>query len=417
VSGRSGWTRILPLDDGLGGSTHLVAETMAGKFLTVDEAAQRLGVSAEEVQRLVDRKELYPVRDGTTLKFKHDDIERYAADAGAASGGNSGLSLDLDAAAEDAGGLDLDGIAIDAPAASGLEIDLGDSLQIDAAAGGVTGSGAPAAATADGLSLDAELELGDGPAIAPPGTSPSPPPGQEAGPAAPPEPITGTLPIDLSGISMGGAAESGSNATGSIVSGSGANAMDLSGVGSNVGSALSGVMQGGLSLEDSDARKSGILSDPDFESGMESAIKSASISASDARNGPRMSGLAGEEIEEFAPAPDDDDTDSAVVTEDVSSFVDDGSESFSTGLEDESSEIGLSTGTDIESRGLDDGAALLPDTSFSVWQVCFLVCCALIMLTGCFLMYDLVRTIGSTDELNRSSPLLNPMADLFGWRR
>ena len=32
-------------------------------------------------------------------------------------------------------------------------------------------------------------------------------------------------------------------------------------------------------------------------------------------------------------------------------------------------------------------------------------------------MFDLVRTIGSTEDLSRASPLLNTMADLFGWRR
>jgi len=393
---------------------------MAGKFFTVEEAAQRLGVSAEEVQRLVDRKDLYPVRDGTTLKFKHDDIERYAAEAGAASGGGSGLSLDLDAEPATpaaASGLEVDGLQIDgleidaAAAADGLEIELGDSLQISGgASGGVTGSGGPAA----GLSLDAELDM-DGALVidTPAASSPAPAKKPAAAPAEPPEPITGTLPIDLSGIPVSGA-ESGSNATGSIASGSDPNAMDLSGMGSNVGSALSGVMEGGLSLEDSDVRKSGILSGPDFADEMASAIKASASS-------PAMSGLAGEAIEEFDPVPDEDDAGSDVVADESgtmgSSFLgDDASDSFSVG-EDASSDIALGTGGGIDDIGGDIDTALLPDTSFSVWQVCGLVCCALLMLTGGFVMFDLIRTLGSPEDLSMSSPLLNPMSELFGWRR
>ena len=48
---------------------------MAGKFLSLEEAARRLGVSLDEVNRLVDRKELFPMRDGATIKFKVDEIE------------------------------------------------------------------------------------------------------------------------------------------------------------------------------------------------------------------------------------------------------------------------------------------------------------------------------------------------------
>ena len=59
---------------------------------------------------------------------------------------------------------------------------------------------------------------------------------------------------------------------------------------------------------------------------------------------------------------------------------------------------------------------VVPDTKFSVWQICGLVCCALLLLTGGFVMFDLMRTIGSPDDLSLSSPLLNPLASAFGWR-
>jgi excisionase family DNA binding protein len=53
---------------------------MAGRFLSLEEAAQHLGVSADDVQRLVDRKKLYPIRDGSGLKFKADDLDQYVLD-------------------------------------------------------------------------------------------------------------------------------------------------------------------------------------------------------------------------------------------------------------------------------------------------------------------------------------------------
>ena len=77
---------------------------MAGKFLTLEEAARRLGVAVEDVNRLVDRKELFPMRDGTTIKFKVDEIERVAADLAAdRSSASSDLALDLNLSAVAAG--------------------------------------------------------------------------------------------------------------------------------------------------------------------------------------------------------------------------------------------------------------------------------------------------------------------------
>jgi hypothetical protein len=62
-------------------------------------------------------------------------------------------------------------------------------------------------------------------------------------------------------------------------------------------------------------------------------------------------------------------------------------------------------------------AEVVPDTRFSVWQIAGLVCCALLLLTSGFVMFDLMRTIGSPDELSLSSPILNPLASIFGWRQ
>ena len=69
---------------------------MAGKFMSPEEAARLLGVSVDEVNRLVDRKKLFPMRDGATLKFKTDDVERLVRTLGEESAsGIDELELDL----------------------------------------------------------------------------------------------------------------------------------------------------------------------------------------------------------------------------------------------------------------------------------------------------------------------------------
>lgn len=73
---------------------------MAGKLITMEEAANLLGVTQAEVGELRQRQELYGYRDGGSWKFKQEDVERLAAErsgGGSVSGGSSpGLSgLDL----------------------------------------------------------------------------------------------------------------------------------------------------------------------------------------------------------------------------------------------------------------------------------------------------------------------------------
>jgi hypothetical protein len=74
---------------------------------------------------------------------------------------------------------------------------------------------------------------------------------------------------------------------------------------------------------------------------------------------------------------------------------------------------GVAAGTDL---GEIDAVDVVRDTRFSVLQICGLVCCALLLMTGGFVMFDLMRTIGSPGELSLSSPLLNPLSSVFGWR-
>ncbi|HZZ28531.1 MAG TPA: helix-turn-helix domain-containing protein [Pirellulales bacterium] len=50
---------------------------MARKLIDQEEAARMLGITAEQVSVLRDRKKLFPYRDGDQWKFKQEDIERY----------------------------------------------------------------------------------------------------------------------------------------------------------------------------------------------------------------------------------------------------------------------------------------------------------------------------------------------------
>ncbi len=50
---------------------------MARKLIDQEEAARMLGITAEQVGVLRDRKKLFPYRDGDQWKYKQEDIERY----------------------------------------------------------------------------------------------------------------------------------------------------------------------------------------------------------------------------------------------------------------------------------------------------------------------------------------------------
>ena len=414
---------------------------MAGKFLLLEEAALRLGISADEIHRLVEKKVLFPLRDGTTLKFKIDELDRLAAEG-----------LDRDEPATDTIELDLDDVQ-SGPVEGSIEV--ADSVGLsDVGLGNAIPQGESVIAkdqaghddlaqtmlgTADAVSgLDAmELDLDSivglsSPSVAAPAVAAS-----SAQPAAPGEAgpeDSGTLNIDLSGIDVGSQPSdaAGSNATGSLVLGSGtlgsgplgsgvvgSGALGsgplgsgplVSGVGGsgvdaglsgsliNAGAALSGALDSGLSLEDDDAAVSGIDLGPLDEGEV-------------AEDG--ATALAGDEFE-LGGLGGDDDSASVVAVEpesgDSSFFAADGGESS-----DFTGDIPMGAGAATDMGDLTT-AEVVPDTKFSVWQISGLVCCALLLLTGGFVMFDLMRTLGSPDDLSLSSPLLNPLASVFGWR-
>ena len=205
----------------------------------------------------------------------------------------------------------------------------------------------------------------------------------------------------LSAVSGMGSVVGGGGGASSLVLGSGTDAAG-SGSMSGAGSALSGVLDSGLSLEDDDAAESGI-----------------DVTGFDDAAGDIDGATALGSADDFELTADNEDESGSVV---IAAESESGESSFfGTGAGDESSSAfssadgGLGSAAVEEARDLGD-LAVVRDTTFSVWQICGLVCCALLLLTGGFVMFDLVRTLGSPEDLSLSNPLLTPMADIFGWR-
>lgn len=66
---------------------------MARKLVTLEEAAQQLGVSPEELLEMRSRNDISGYRDGSTWKFKPEDVERLVEER---AGGSTGESSELD---------------------------------------------------------------------------------------------------------------------------------------------------------------------------------------------------------------------------------------------------------------------------------------------------------------------------------
>lgn len=383
---------------------------MAGKFLTLEEAARQLGVTVDEVHRLVDRKKLFPMRDGAAVKFKADEVERVSRDLGDESSRSDALSLDLelDLPAPSAGsGLSAgSGMSAGGPEsiALGEPLDLGESIF--------------AADTPDDRTASQTIVRGGGNAAPPSELSLAPPAAsgidvdfggsadadddmsleQIAGASSPSllsaiNPASKSaknadsgLAVDLSAI--GG----GSNATGSLLGAS----IAAAGVSGMLGDS-------GLSLEGGDMQVSGI----DIAAGA-SQVSGASLGGG--------SLLGSDEFQLGSDTGDDDSASVVIATDDTtdsSSFgIGAGEDESSSFSEPVSSSSGLHSSADFHDLG--DYSF---ETPFSVLQVLGLACCCLLLLFGGFVALDVVQSIGSSDGPWLANPILDAMADSFGWRR
>lgn len=387
---------------------------MAGRFLSIEETAQRLGVSVDEVNRLVDRKKLFPMRDGTTLKFKVDDVESVAGQLGEESSRFDDLALDIDASASapasGSGMPALSGIAVDDIVLDDISLDDpkdAGSIFADEPAGaagsavlGASGLSVPSlgasgvsaadvlfddAAGVDSEELSLESIIG--------ASSPS-----LAGRSLPPD--AGTVAVDLGSEAFNADDLSG----GSLVVGSGAGLATGSNA-TGAGAALSGVLDSGLSLEDGDVAISGLGA---------SGIDLGGGSGIDAGVADGATMLGGDDFELGGLGADDESASVVIAAEESteSSFFNETMAGAGSSFSEDSAAPSLASSAELTEYPHE----LAFDIRFSVWQICGLVCCTLMLLAGGFVALDLVRTIGSPSATVMANPLLNAMADAFGWR-
>jgi hypothetical protein len=361
---------------------------MAGRFLSLEESARRLGVSVDEINRLVDRKELFPMRDGATIKFKVDEIERVAADLGAdAADDGDDLALDLELSAPGLGGSVAGSGSGDDDLALGEPLDEESIFAGEGEPGGVTGSqtvvrgGEPAAPSglfdADDLSLESIVSA----------SSPSLAGGDVRQPIETNE--SGTLAIDLSDAEIGSLA-------GSLP---GLSVPD--GAGSGAGGSVAGAVDSGLSLEGSDVEISGI----DLE-GNAAGGSLAGGGVEDALAG----SLAGEEFDLGGSTEDEESASVVIPTEET------GDSSFFTDAIDDSASVSFDGSEGLAGVTLADDIDLVPASApFSVWQVVGLVCCTLLLFLGGLVVFDVLSTVRAPQGSPLSSPLLSALAETFGW--
>jgi excisionase family DNA binding protein len=401
---------------------------MAGNILSLEEAARRLGVTIDEINRLVDRKKLFPMRDGATLKFKLDDIERAASDLASnlgdgSSSGTDDLALDLDLSSPSLvagpGSPSGSGIADD-DIMLGDAIDEGDSIfgiddapstpsrtiiqeKGDHAVGGedlVIGDAGSALASSD-LELDSIIGASS-PSLARGAVGPASGLGSDvAGGGG-----SGTLAIDLSNLGSGSIA-------------------GLSGPAP--GNALSGALDSGLSLEGSDLAASGLNLGG---SGIELGGSGVELGGSGVRLGDSgldlggspigsgvddIGGAFGGDAFDLGDSTTDDESASVVI-----STEDTGDSSFFGAVTDDSGSVSLDDGSSLSPVGMAIGEEGflegMAGPPFSVLQIVGLVCCTLFLLTCSLVMIDLVWAIRAPVGEPISSPLLQALTDLFAWR-
>jgi excisionase family DNA binding protein len=415
---------------------------MAGKFLSLEEAAQALGVGVDEVHRLVDRKRLFPLRDGATIKFKADDIERARGGLDDSLAGSGTLELDLDAVPGGAPPSSPTAVPAErapakTPPASDIGLDdLG--LDLDSGAAAVTdGGGADAGSWVLGND-DSDLRPGGVSAPAEAGGHEPPATGgpQPAGPDSPLPLASGSFLADddlaldslitsspaLDDLSIEGIAGDGGSAPDGLGS-----ALDLSdaapggtrefpggtpGVGSRVIGSDSGVaslsgslavpLDSGVSLEDGELQVSGIDLAPASGLGLGNGDESL--------GGPGS--LVGEAFD--LGGMDDEESASVVIptesTGDSSFFenVGDASGSFA-----DSSSMGLApAGADALGADVFEAGGGM---TFSAWQLAGLIASALVLFLGSLVMLDLLWTVRSPGPFI-SAPLLDALANAFNWR-
>lgn len=358
---------------------------MAGKHLSLEEVAKRLGVSVDEVNRLVDRKELFPMRSGGTIKFKLEEVEKIANNLGAsASGANDDLSLDLD---------------LSAPG-------LGSSP-------GKTGG-------ADSLIIGDDDDDDDS-IFSTSGQEPEESRTIIKGPGSVPAPSSGAFDVDDLGLDslVGGSLASAAASSPSAATDSGTLSIDLAGIdGSLVGGSLasgslagmtsagiSGVVDSGLSLEGSQIEASGI------------DLAQSIISSGPGATGVDLLGasLAGDAFDLGADLSDEESASVVIPTEETgdSSFFEAATDdSASVSFDGSSESVDFGDAADMGFAGMDVVPASPPLT---VWQVVGLICSTFLMILIGLVVFDVLQTVRAPQGTPVTAPVLTALTKAFGW--
>jgi excisionase family DNA binding protein len=390
---------------------------VAGRFLTVEETAMQLGVEPDEINRLVDRKKLFPMRDGGTMKFRYDDVVRYAQSSGESSDASSGLSLDFDmksSVSKPASGLELDGLDLGDTGIGDNSIGDGASIfddpgpavskivsetvlrggEIDASNISVAAASLPGISNVSGIAISEDI-LGDSLAL---GSAAATGSGSKTGSGA-----TGGGSAPLSGLGSG-------------VIGSGLGVSGIAGVtGVADGTGLSVAGESGLSLEDDDVQLSGIqLSGIDLSSAGSVVAGGSGIDlGAVGDDGGDVEGgtmLAGDAFELGAVGGDDESASVVIATDSESGD----SSFFGAAMGGGDSSSSDDSSMQVATSGMQFPAETFAGTSFSALQICGLVSCSLLLLAGGFICFDLVRSIGSVRGAAFSTPILDSLTTSFG---
>ncbi|MFM8579006.1 MAG: helix-turn-helix domain-containing protein, partial [Planctomycetaceae bacterium] len=372
---------------------------MAG-LLTLEESAQRLGVAVEEVLRLVERRELFPLRDGPTLKFKADDLERYSRSIQ----DDDGLDLELSGPGASGSSASVKTPRLGTLADSqGGDIDFQDSRAVSDSAESIFADSNPASASSGDRGFKLALDEVEGTAIfgSTPGGSAQP---QNSVDDVPRQPSKGKSKGVSSHVpsSPGGTFGEELDLDGSLIeelslAPEANESLEISGISPAAGSNPSGqpaatgisdvtglsmAGESGISLDDADIESSGILLsavgvglDEDVLSGMNLGDEEPASSSIDLDN-PTSLDEDSVSLEAFDPvlADGDDNTASGI---------------FAASSGDSSSIFGDSIAPDASSFGGDIAAVPQADAidfelsgmgnAFGALQVDGLVCCTLLL--------------------------------------
>jgi excisionase family DNA binding protein len=390
---------------------------MAHKLLTAEEAAKQLGVSVDELMEMRERGEAYAYKDGGQWKFRDTEIERLKSER------DDGDALDFAMTEEPKSGV--------------LDSQLGSAT---GASNVLAGSSSPSQAS--GISdLDLAFDSGMHVADAKAGGSDK----------------LGSVFDDLDDLSLQvdeGSIKGikGANATGSsptakgkapipntdelslddddsLVSGPGGSAIDLTGEDEDL--VLSGTdsditkrpADSGINLSPADSGLS--LEEPmaiggsavdSFQLGEDSSIRFDEKASPDSPT--QKQTRRGEDDFDFTAAPtlDDEDSGSQVIPidEDDDDLGLSPAGGMSTALEVDEDDADEAPRRAPAAASMDGGVYVQPEAPYSIWNVLSLASCALILLFGGMLMYDLIRNIWSWDQpYSVTSGIMDTVAGWF----